>query len=154
VTAALNPDGLARVVEGVRIARRLHEARLIVSGGAPPGLVPAATGYAELARGLGIANKSLIISDRPLDTAAEARAVAKLLGNAPFILVTSAYHMPRAMRLMRRAGANPIPAPTGQRAAAAGSLWFGWLPSSSGLAGTERAIHEYLGLASIAARLD
>src|SRR5580692_3831123 len=35
VTAALNEDGLARVVEAVRIALRLNGARLVVSGGAP-----------------------------------------------------------------------------------------------------------------------
>lgn len=154
ITAALNEDGLARIVEGVRIARRLGTARLIVSGGAPPGQVPVAIGYAELARGLGVPEESLLMSDRALDTAAEAGAVAKLLGKTPFILVTSAYHMPRAMRLMRRAGANPIPAPTGQRSGAGHHLWFGLLPSSGGLASTERAIHEYLGLASIAARLE
>jgi uncharacterized SAM-binding protein YcdF (DUF218 family) len=152
ITAALDPDGLARVVEGVRLMRRLQSARLIVSGGAPPGLKPSAIGYAELARGLGVSEELLTVSRDSLDTSAEALAVAKLLGKAPFLLITSAYHMPRAMKLMRRAGASPIPAPTAQRTGI-GFRWHDLLPSAGGLASTERAIHEYLGLAALAMSL-
>lgn len=155
VTAALNQDGLVRIVEGVRLARRLGAVRLIVSGGAPPGQTPSALGYAELARGLGIDDSALLVLDAPLDTGAEARSVAALIGAAPFILVTSAYHMPRAMRLMKRAGAHPIPAPTGQLAREpANHGWREWLPNSGGLGKTERAVHEYLGLAALAAGFD
>jgi len=152
VTAALDRDGLVRIVEGVRLARRLGAVRLIVSGGAPPGKTASAFGYAELARGLGVNEASLIVLDAPLDTRAEAHGIAALIGDTPFVLVTSAYHMPRAMRLMARAGARPIPAPTGQllREPANGN-WREWLPSSGGLAKTERALHEYLGLAALAA---
>lgn len=153
ITAALDPDGLARIVEGVRLARRLPSARLLVSGGAPAGQKPSALGYAELARGLDIADEALVVSSEPLDTSAEARAVAKLLGHAPFVLVTSAYHMPRAMQLMRRVGANPIPAPTAQRTGL-GLRWHDLFPSPEGLSSTERALHEYLGLAALAIGLD
>jgi len=153
ITAALDPDGLARVVEGIRLTRRLHAARLVVSGGAPPGKDAPAIGYAVLARELGVPDESLTISSEPLDTSAEARAVAKLLGKAPFVLITSAYHMPRAMKLMRRAGTRPIPAPTGQRTGKA-HRWHELLPSTEGLGSTERAIHEYLGLAALATGLD
>jgi uncharacterized SAM-binding protein YcdF (DUF218 family) len=147
VTAALDPDGLARVVEGLRLTRRLGEVRLVVSGGAEPGFTPAALGYAELARNFGVVDASLVVLDRSLDTADEARAVKVLLGTAPFILVTSAYHMPRAMRLMQRAGAHPIPAPTGQRVGA--FKGDGLRPTSAGMRSTEIALHEYLGLAAL-----
>jgi uncharacterized SAM-binding protein YcdF (DUF218 family) len=152
VTAALNADGLARVVEGVALARRIDGARLIVSGGAPPGKTPSARGYADLARELGIPDGSLALIDKPLDTAAEARSVAALIGAAPFILVTSAYHMPRAMLEMRRAGLQPIPAPTGQLVSSLGAGVGAWIPSSGGLKKVERALHEYAGLAVLALR--
>jgi uncharacterized SAM-binding protein YcdF (DUF218 family) len=127
---------------------------LVVSGGAPPGRVAPALGYAELARGLGVDEASLIVLSAALDTDAEARDVAALVNDEPFLLVTSAYHMPRAVRLMERAGAHPIPAPTGQRVnETAGGRWRGWLPTSGGLRETERALHEYLGLAAIAVGL-
>lgn len=152
ITAALDEDGLVRIVEGVRLARRLGAVRLVVSGGAPSGQAAPALGYAKLARELGVDDASLVVLDDSLDTAAEARSVAALIGSDPFVLVTSAYHMPRAMRLMERAGARPIPAPTGQLAnEPATSGWRGLLPTSGGLSKTERALHEYLGLAALAA---
>ena len=77
------------------------------------------------------------------------------VGGAPFLLVTSAYHMPRAMLLMRRAGAAPIAAPAGQRAYGTGAVaWRDFVPGSRGLRDTERALHEYAGLAAIASGLE
>ncbi len=153
-TTALDGDGLVRIVDGIRLARRLGNVRLIVSGGAPPDQSPSALGYARLARELGIPSESLLVSDKPLDTTAEARAIVELIGSAPFVMVTSAYHMPRALRLMRRAGAQPIPAPVGQRVLPQRPLWTRVIPTSGGLGNTERAIHEYLGLASLAIGLE
>jgi uncharacterized SAM-binding protein YcdF (DUF218 family) len=151
VTAALDPDGLARIVEGVRLARKYPGMRLLVSGGAPAGRAPPAHGYAELARDLGIEDSSVVVSDQPLDTGEEARAVAKLLGDQPFLLVTSAYHMPRAMRQMGRAGARAFPVPAEQLVnPAPGVDWSKLLPNSAGLRKTERAFHEYLGLLAMA----
>jgi uncharacterized SAM-binding protein YcdF (DUF218 family) len=155
VTAALDSDALARIVEGVRLARKYPGMKLLVSGGAPAGRIPPARGYAELARDLGIEDSSLLVSDKPLDTGEEARAVAALLGNQPFLLVTSAYHMPRAMRQMRRAGARAFAAPAQQLVnPAPGIDWRVLLPNSAGLRKTERAIHEYLGFLAMAAGIN
>jgi uncharacterized SAM-binding protein YcdF (DUF218 family) len=155
VSAALDEDGLARVVEAVALVR-LHGSRLLVSGGASaPEYPPVAQGYAQLARALGIPAESIVMSDRPLNTSAEAGEVARMLGRTPFLLVTSAYHMPRAMLLMRRAGTAPIPAPAGQRAYGSTELsWRDFLPGSHGLRDTERALHEYVGLTATAAGLE
>jgi uncharacterized SAM-binding protein YcdF (DUF218 family) len=155
VTGALDADGLARVVEGVRLARARPGSRLVLSGGAPGAYVPGARGYAQLAADLGMEQSALIVMDHALDTAQEARDIAVLLGRSPFILVTSAYHMPRAMLLMQRAGANAFPAPTGQLVHA--QRWaerFGILPGSQSLRKTETALHEYLGLAAISLRVN
>ena len=149
VTAALDQDALVRIVEGVRLARLNPAAKLLVSGGAPDGRPRPAQGYAELARDLGIDPGSLVLSDQALDTNAEARDVVQRLGGEPFLLVTSAYHMPRAMQLMRRAGARPIAAPTGQLVTK-DFHWRRLLPSSAGLGKSERALHEYLGFLAMA----
>jgi uncharacterized SAM-binding protein YcdF (DUF218 family) len=77
---------------------------LVVSGGAPLGSTPSAIGYARLARELGVDDSSIVVLDKAPDTAAEARDIASTLGPTEFVLVTSAYHMPRAMKLMLRAG--------------------------------------------------
>ncbi len=155
VTSAIGESGLVRIVEGVRLFKRLDSVHLVVSGGAPPGRAPSAAGYAKLARELGVSDASLIVLDEPLDTGAEARAVAESIGEEPFFLVTSASHMPRAMKLMQRAGARPIPAPTGHRVNRSSDRdWLGFLPSSRGLSKTERAMHEYLGLVALAVGVD
>lgn len=151
VTAALNEAGLVRIVEAIRLMRGLGVAKLVVSGGAPPGLGRPALGYAELARELGVAESSLVILDEPQDTAAEARTVRRTLGEASFILVTSAAHMPRAMRLMQLVGAHPIPAPTGQLVADSSFQWEKLIPNSGGMRKVESALHEYVGLAALAA---
>jgi uncharacterized SAM-binding protein YcdF (DUF218 family) len=148
ITAALEGDALARIVEGVRLMRQVHGARLVVSGGGSGQQTPSATGYALLAIDLGIDPGAIVKLDGPLDTQDEAAGVVALIGKSPFILVTSAYHMPRAMRLMQIAGAHPIPAPTGQLARP--QIDFdvrGWIPRSSSILKTERALHEYMGLA-------
>ena len=139
-----------RAVEALRLVRLLPQAQLVVLGGPLSGLPPVAQGYAQLARALGVLDQSLVVSDRPHDTRAESQEVHRLLGNTPFLLVTSAYHMPRAMLLMKRAGAAPIAAPAGQRAF--GAAPFGWaslLPGAAGLGDTERALHEYAGLVAV-----
>jgi uncharacterized SAM-binding protein YcdF (DUF218 family) len=149
ITAALGDEGLARIAEAVRLMRQVHGARLVVSGGALPGGTPSAQGYSKFAIDLGVEPDSIVKLDTPLDTADEAQHVFTLLGKSPFILVTSAYHMPRAMLLMHHAGAAPIAAPTGQLVRR--DVDFGiraWIPSSSSLRRTERAIHEYIGLAA------
>lgn len=150
ITAALNSEGVVRVTEGMRLYRHLSEARLVLSGGAPEGRIPSALGYQRMALDFGIPDASLIVLNKPLDTAEEAKAVFAALGTEPFLLVTSASHMPRAMRLMAGAGAHPTAAPTGQRAATLRASWRQLVPQAEGLQMTERALHEYLGLLTIA----
>jgi uncharacterized SAM-binding protein YcdF (DUF218 family) len=59
--------------------------------------------------------------------------------------------MPRAVRLMQRAGQHPIPAATAQRVGGSpGRGLHRWLPTSAGMRDTEIALHEYLGLAALA----
>lgn len=147
ITAALREDSLARIAEGVRLMRKVHGASLVVSGGASGHETATAIGYAQFAVDFGVDSDSIVKLDKSLDTADEAGSIVAVVGKSPFILVTSAYHMPRAVRLMQLAGMQPIPAPTAQRTT--GQVDFGargWLPSSESLRKTERALHEYLGL--------
>ncbi len=53
VTAALDPDGVVRLVEGVRLLRHFHAQRLVLSGD-PLDRPASATGYTRLARDLGV----------------------------------------------------------------------------------------------------
>jgi uncharacterized SAM-binding protein YcdF (DUF218 family) len=155
VTGALDSDGLARIVEAVRLARLYPASRLLVSGGARYGFAPPAVGYARMATELGVSSSRLIVMDHALNTAQESSDVVAFLGHARFILVTSAYHMPRAMRLMQNVGGDPIPAPTGQILRTQHlAERFGIIPGSRGLHKTETALHEYWGLAAAVLRID
>lgn len=150
VTAALGNEGVVRITEGLRLYRPLSGARLVLSGGAPEGQVASALGYQSMARDFGVPAADLIVLKQPLDTGQEAEAVFAALGTEPFLLVTSASHMPRAMRLMTRVGAHAIAAPTGQRAATQQLGWRLLIPTADGLQMTEQALHEYAGLLAMA----
>lgn len=59
--------------------------------------VSTAEAGARVAESLGVPRSDIIVLDRPKDTEEEALAVKRAIGDAPFLLVTSASHLPRAM---------------------------------------------------------
>lgn len=88
------------------------------------------------------------VEDASLDTAANARESARLLGAdglSRVLLVTHAAHMPRAAAVFRAAGLRVTPMPT---AFLAGPVddWRAWLPSPSAMDRSWLALHEIVGL--------
>ncbi len=67
------------------------------------------------ARSLGIPADKLLAETRSLDTYGNARGVKPIVKDAPFVLVTSASHLPRAMIIFQTLGMRPIPAPANIR---------------------------------------
>lgn len=59
---------------------------------------------ARVAQSLGVPREQIITLDLPKDTEEEAAAVKQAIGDAPFLLVTSASHLPRAMIFFSRKG--------------------------------------------------
>jgi uncharacterized SAM-binding protein YcdF (DUF218 family) len=137
-----------RVVEGIRLFRHLPNTRLILSGGREDQVESISTFPLEM----GVSKQDMIIETKAFDTADEARVFGEIVGKTPFALVTSAYHIPRAMRLLRTAGLNPIPAPCEYRAKKLPALPTSLLPSADALLTTQLAIHEYLGIAWLTAK--
>jgi len=75
---------------------------------------------------------------------------AALGDGARLVLETSASHMPRAMAYSRRAGLEPVAAPTHRLSARSTYEEFrDWLPTATYLRMTERAWYEYLGLLAL-----
>lgn len=138
-----------RLTEGLRIHRELPGSTLVLSGGTVFGDEPSATVMSRAAVSLGANPQRIRIHPNPRNTYEEARLVWEAIGDEPFILVTSASHMPRAMLLSHKAGVNPIPAPTAIRTATSRSANDPayYLPSANALEMTERAFHEYMGIA-------
>ncbi len=108
----LNSASLYRLVEGIRIQRELPQAFLVLSGGASQDPRANAVVAGRVAESLGVDKERMVIEERPRDTAEEARLLQPMLKDMPFILVTSAAHMERAMQLFQEAGTRPIAAPT------------------------------------------
>jgi len=137
---------LLRVMEGVRLWKGLKGARLVMSGGSHQDGKGPSQPMQEVARQLGVPAGAMAGEAASWDTEGQARALAPLLGNRPFALVTQASHMSRALMIFRSYGMTPLPAPcdfiTGPD-----FTWepVQWLPQVRGLGMTERACYEYLG---------
>ncbi|MCP1727922.1 uncharacterized SAM-binding protein YcdF (DUF218 family) [Natronospira proteinivora] len=145
-TTRLSGVASLRLMEGIRIHKALPDSELVLTGGTVFAGSPSATVMSRAALSLGVNPLRLRTFPGPENTREEARILSESLGDAPFVLVTSASHMPRAMALCEKLGLNPIPAPTVWRASSRSDPRR-FAPSSAALAMTERAIHEYLGLA-------
>lgn len=83
------------------------------------------------------------------NTAENARLSAQILGAHAVdtvILVTDAWHMPRAVAAFEEAGLGVVAAPTGFHGARPGvPLALRWLPDADALEMSAQALHEYLG---------
>lgn len=140
-------NSLPRVAEGVHQWLRYPHATLIFTGAAA-GNNPKSNAWvaASVARSLGVPREHIQILEHPKDTEEEAKAVKQVIGQHPFLLVTSANHLPRAMRFFQSAGLHPVAAPANQLAIS--SPLNGWeraIPSPLWLSHSERAVYETLG---------
>ena len=140
----LSSSAIMRLNEGIRIYKKLDNAKLILSGYAGDDIkTPHAFISKDAAVSLGILNSNIITQEKAKDTAEEAEYVKKSVGKEKFILVTSAFHMPRAMRIFKNAGLNPIAAPTDFLSKKEGN--YLQEPRSNEIRKTEVAMHEYIG---------
>jgi uncharacterized SAM-binding protein YcdF (DUF218 family) len=107
----LSNSSRGRLMEAVRLVRALPDARLIVSGGGEDGRPSHAAVLARAAESLGVDPARIIRLETPRDTEDEARELRRVVGAAPFALVTSAGHLRRAAGFMHGAGLHPLPCP-------------------------------------------
>lgn len=145
-TSQLGVETMVRLVEGIRIFRAHPQSKLLVSGSSPFDLVPDAQIMARAARELGVPDAAIVIEDQSLDTADEARIVQQMIGDAPFVLVTSASHLPRSMALFRKLGMDPVPAPAAHRVKYPIQFGLFYLFDPGHLVDIHAAVHEYIGL--------
>jgi uncharacterized SAM-binding protein YcdF (DUF218 family) len=145
-TAQIGGASLYRLVEGVRIYRLLPGSRLVITGGVIPDPVTNARVVGDVAQMIGIPVRDTIIEDRPSDTVEEARVLQGLLGGTPFVLVTSAAHMKRAVGIFQEFGMQPVPAPTDFIIKnKPGGTIESWLPNCGNLWISQRVIYEWFG---------
>ena len=140
-------NSLPRLAEGVRLWQANPGAKMIFTGArAMTNPVSTAEAGARVAESLGVPRSQIITLDEPKDTEEETAAVAKTIGQQPFLLVTSASHLPRAMIFFRNAGLHPIPAPANQLAIESPlNPWERIIPSPIWLMHSDRVGYETLG---------
>ncbi len=85
------------------------------------------------------------------ENAERSAAILRAAGVKRVLLVTQAFHMPRAVRLFRAAGLEVVPAPTHFKAGSESSLRpADLLPGIAALHHSYYALHEWLGIAWLA----
>jgi uncharacterized SAM-binding protein YcdF (DUF218 family) len=96
---------------------------------------------------LGVPDEAIVSEGKSDNTIENIRNVRKLVQDRPVALVTSAYHMPRAMRIARTANVNAGAFPVNFRALrSTRPPWENWLPTVSGMADALLALHEIAGI--------
>jgi uncharacterized SAM-binding protein YcdF (DUF218 family) len=138
-----------RLYEAARLARAFPGARVLDIGGPAPAHGRAeADEAADTLAALGVARARIEIERQSRNTyenAVNAYAIAKPKPGETWVLVTSAFHMPRAMGCFRQAGFAPLADPVDYRWLGQASLGF---DPVAGLEDLDLAVHEYTGLAS------
>lgn len=146
----LSSFSLSRLTEGVRLHRLLPGSRLITSGFSRKGQKTQAAITADAAISLGVEARAITMIEEPTNTWEEAVAYKKKFGTAgKLVLVTNAFHMPRAIQLFQAQGLNPIPAPTGHiyKKGPDGVNPIDFFSIEENLSKIEIALHEYIGMA-------
>jgi uncharacterized SAM-binding protein YcdF (DUF218 family) len=152
---ALNEAG-ERVVEAAILARRFPEAKIAFSGGDAGILYKSdseAAGAQALLTAMGVPQERLILEANARDTYENAAFLKEELNRqgdlAPgkrWLLITSAYHMPRSMGAFRKAGFDVEPWPVDYRTRGAADLTRPFDKVSEGLRRVDVAAREWVGL--------
>lgn len=145
----------AKSLERLRYGALLHRATglpVYVTGGSPEPEYPPLSWLMAKVLEQEFAIAPAGVEDRSLTTEENAAYSARMLaadGIGRVLLVTHAWHMPRAMGAFERAGVETIPAPTYfvHREGGREPDYGDWLPSARAFTISYFALHEYLGQA-------
>jgi uncharacterized SAM-binding protein YcdF (DUF218 family) len=148
---ALN-EAAERLTEGFRLALRLPAAKVVFTGGVGELLAggpPAGEAIAAMLIAAGVARDRILIEQRSRTTWENATYTRELVRPAPgetWLLVTSAYHMPRAIGVFRRAGFEVTAWPVDYRTSGVDDLVHVFSSLGDGLKRFDTAAREWLGL--------
>jgi uncharacterized SAM-binding protein YcdF (DUF218 family) len=145
-------DGADRLIYAAKLYHDGIAPLIIASGGAVPrtevnpGESEAMAMKSLLVR-LGVPSTSIVLESRSSNTLENIAFVRELAGSGRVALVTSAYHMPRAMEIARRLDLDASAFPTDWRVPwALRSLWHNWLPTADAEGASTIALREYLAI--------
>jgi uncharacterized SAM-binding protein YcdF (DUF218 family) len=155
-------DGAARLTEAAILARRYPLARIVYTGGSAS-FTPTTSTEAEEAKSLlvalGVDLERITIETRSRNTDENARFTASMVAPKPdqtWLIVTSAWHIPRSMGLFRKAGFNAIAYPVDYHTFGDRRDFRLNRDPGRGLVLFEAGVHEWIGLAAyhLAGKID
>jgi uncharacterized SAM-binding protein YcdF (DUF218 family) len=143
-----------RLIAAAALARRYPNARLVYTGGSA-NLISNDAKEADYAtalfESLGVSKARLVMERRARNTQENAefsKVIAAPKSGERWLLVTSAYHMPRSIGLFRKAGFPVEPYPVDWRVGGRAYLMNFHNFSIDGLASVDVAVREWMGLAA------
>jgi uncharacterized SAM-binding protein YcdF (DUF218 family) len=152
-----------RILYAAKLYKEGKAAHILVSGGLldwSPGATTPAQDMQTLLKELGVPADAIWLEDKSRNTSENALYSAQILrekGKSRILLVTSAWHMPRSVRLFEAQGLEVIPAPSDYHVTqlAWEQLWrpnFGaqllnLFPTPENIQLTTAALKEYIGMA-------
>jgi uncharacterized SAM-binding protein YcdF (DUF218 family) len=146
--------GADRLIAAAALARRYPNARLLYTGGSA-NLISGDEREADYAlqifESLGIARNRLEMERRSRNTwenAEFSKAIAAPKTGERWLMVTSAYHMPRAVGVFRKAGFAVEPYPVDWRLGGRDDLWTFRKFANDGLSIVDVGVREWIGLAA------
>lgn len=147
----LNSGG-DRYVEAAALARRFPEARIVISGGTGTLFLEGeddASTAVRLFEALGVSRERLVLEGKSRNTYENAVFTKELVTPRPdetWLLVTSAFHMPRSMALFRKAQFPVVPWPVDYRTSGKEGIGFFTDNPVDSLQTATLGIREWIGL--------
>jgi len=143
----LKASSYKRLVTGY-ILHRQTGMPLILSGGSATKNVSEAEVMRRLLFEMGVKERYVFVDVRSRDTAENAlyvKEICEKLGCKRIVLITSAFHMRRAVRVFKKAGLDVLPYPTDHRFEGSYNL-YSLFPKYSVFSDSSTAVREYLGI--------
>jgi uncharacterized SAM-binding protein YcdF (DUF218 family) len=137
-----------RLTHAVSLYKAKKAPLVLLSGGSTTGSRSEAEQLRDYMVLMGLPDRALLMERQSLDTQQNARYSALILQGRDvrrILLVTSAYHMSRAVPLFERQGFEVIPAPTDYQRLVGIPAVPRWLPTADDLWRSTAAIKEYVG---------
>ena len=143
-------EGADRIVYAAELFHSGVAPRIVVSGGRVDAASVGGTeaeAMKEMLVLLGVPADAIVTEDRSRNTLDNIAFVHQLIGDERVALVTSAYHMPRALKIAREARLEAFAFPTDwQVPAGFRPLWENWLPTLGAERNSFLALREYFAL--------
>ena len=138
-----------RIFAGIELIKKNKAPIMILTGGKLPWSVgkPEGEYLRDVAIKYGVPNKNILLTENVESTDQEAKAVGKLLNKTSpkIILVTSAFHMPRAQKVFEAVGINIEPFAVDFLSGADKYTIMNFIPSAGALNQTSFFIRELIG---------